>query len=62
MRDVSLTLTIYNNAGGAMTAYAHPSYHLNAVLSTVDGNITVLTVKWDADAAVWREVSRVIST
>lgn len=63
MRNVFLTLTIVNNAGGAMTAYTVDAvYHLVAAPSTVNNEITTYRLRWDPDATVWRQTERSVTT
>lgn len=63
MRDVYITLRIFNNAGGAMTAYTmNAVYHLTAVPSTVDLETTTYRLLWDPDRAIWSEQSRAVTT
>lgn len=62
-RNVDLTLTLYNNAGGAITGWSlNAIYHVSAAPSSVDGDLTVYRLRWDADASVWRQISRSVST
>lgn len=58
-----LVLHFYNNAGGAVTGWTlNAVYHVNSAISTVDTNHTMLTLRWDASASVWREVARGVTT
>jgi len=62
MRDVYLRLSFFNNAGGAVTGWTlNGTYHMAAV-STTNLEYTSYTLVWDADAAVWREHSRAVTT
>jgi hypothetical protein len=61
-RDIDLYLTFFNNAGGAVTGWTlDAAYHMDAV-STVNLEYTSYHLKWDADASVWRQFSRSVST
>lgn len=63
LRDTYLRLTFYANAGGAITGWTmNAVYHLSAGPSTTDGQLTSYVLLWDADASVWREFSRAVTT
>jgi hypothetical protein len=66
-RHIRISGTLYisfrNAAGGAITGWTMAAdYHLSAGPSTTDGQITSYHLKWDADASVWREFSRAVTT
>lgn len=60
-RGVFLVLEVYNNAGGAITGWTmNAIYHLSAGPSTTDTEITSYLLNWDG--AVWRQISRSVTT
>lgn len=61
-RGVTFTLLCYNNNGGATTWTLNAGYHKASAISTTAGDLTTITFMYDLDAAVWREVSRVVTT
>lgn len=62
-RDLDLYISFRNAAGGAVTGWTmNAAYHLSAGPSTTDTQITSYHLKWDADASVWREFGRAVTT
>jgi hypothetical protein len=62
-RDTVYTLHFFNNTGGAVTGWTmNAAYHLTGAISTVNGEHTELTLRWDEDSSVWRETARAVTT
>lgn len=62
VRDVDLYISFFNNAAAPITGWTLNAAYRMAAVSTTNLEYTSYHLKWDADASVWREFSRSVTT